>query len=44
MLIESKSKIKKIAETLDYRRIDFPMKARDYKIVEERFNINVKCF
>ena len=32
---------KKIAETLDYRGINFPMKARDYEIVEERFNINV---
>ena len=26
---------------LDYRGINFPMKARDYKIVEEGFNINV---
>ena len=32
---------KKIASTLDYRGINFPMKARDYEIVEERFNINV---
>ena len=32
---------KKIAATLDYRGINFPMKARDYEIVEERFNINV---
>ena len=32
---------KKIAETLDYRGINFPMKARDYEIVEEGFNINV---
>ena len=39
-----KKQDKKIAETLDYRRINFPMKARDYKIVEKRFNINVKCF
>ena len=35
---------KKIAETLDYRGINFPMKARDYKIVEEGFNINVNVF
>ena len=35
---------KKIAETLDYRGINFPMKARDYEIVEERFNINVNVF
>ena len=35
---------KKIVETLDYRGINFPMKARDYKIVEERFNINVNVF
>ena len=32
---------KKIASTLDYRGINFPMKARDYEIVEERFNIIV---
>ena len=32
---------KKIAATLDYRGINFPMKARDYEIVEERFNFNV---
>ena len=32
---------KKIASTLDYRGINFPMKACDYEIVEERFNINV---
>ena len=32
---------KKIASTLDYRGIHFPMKARNYKAVEERFNINV---
>ena len=35
---------KKIAETLDYRGINFPMKARDYEIVEERFNIDVNVF
>ena len=35
---------KKIASTLDYRGINFPMKARDYEIVEERFNINVNVF
>ena len=33
-----------IAETLDYRGINFPMKARDYKIIEGRFNINVNVF
>ena len=32
---------KKIAETLDYKGIKFSMKARDFEIVEERFNINV---
>ena len=37
-------KDKKIAETLDYGGINFPMKARDYEIVEERFNINVNVF
>ena len=31
-------------QTLDYRGINFPMKARDYEIVEERFNINVNAF
>ena len=35
---------KKIASTLDYRGINFPMKAHDYEIVEERFNINVNVF
>ena len=35
---------KKIASTLDYSGIIFPMKARDYEIVEERFNINVNVF
>ena len=35
---------KKIAETLDYRDINFAMKARDYELVEERFNINVNFF
>ena len=39
-----KKQDKKIAETLDYRGINFPMKARDYEIVEERFNINVNVF
>ena len=35
---------KKIASTLDYRGIKFPLKARDYEIVEERFNINLNIF
>ena len=39
-----KKQDKKIAETLEYRGINFPMKARDYEIVEERFNINVDVF
>ena len=39
-----KKQDKKIAETLDYRGIDFPVKARDYEIIEERFNINVNVF
>ena len=30
---------KKMASTLDYRGINFPMKARDYEIVEERYLI-----
>ena len=33
-----------LIESLDYRGINFPMKARDYEIVEERFNINVNVF
>ena len=37
-------RIKKIAKTLDHRGINFPMKARDYEIIEERFNINVNVF
>ena len=39
-----KKQDEKIAETLDYRGINFPMKARDYELVEERFNINVNVF
>ena len=35
---------KKITSALDYRGINFPMKARDYETVEERFNINVNVF
>ena len=35
---------KKIASNLDYRGINFPMKARDSEIIEERFNINVNVF
>ena len=34
-----KKQYKKIAETLDYRGINFPMRARDYEIIEERFNL-----
>ena len=37
-------KDKKIAETLDYSSINFTMNAKDYEIVEERFNINVNIF
>ena len=35
---------KEIAKTLDYRGINFPVRARDYEIIEERFNINVNVF
>ena len=35
---------KRIASTLDYIGINFTMKARDYEVVEERFNINVNVF
>ena len=35
---------KKIASTLDYSGIDFPMKTHDYEIVEERFEMNVNVF
>ena len=35
---------KTIASTLDYRGINFPMKARDYEVVEERLKINVNGF
>ena len=35
---------KKIASALDYRGINCPMKARDYEIVGERYNINVNVF
>ena len=37
-------KDKEIAKTLDYRGIDFPLKERDYEIIEGRFNINVNFF
>ena len=39
-----KKQDKKIVSTLDYREINFPMKARDYEIIEERFEINVNVF
>ena len=39
-----KTQDKEIGKTLDYRGINFPMKARDYEIIEERFNINVNVF
>ena len=32
---------KEIGASLDYSDINFPLKARDHKLVEERFNINV---
>ena len=35
---------KKIASTLDYSGIDFPMKTLDYELVEERFEMNVYVF
>ena len=34
----------KIASTLDYRGIDFPMKIHDYNLVEERFEMDVNVF
>ena len=37
-------KDKEIAKTLDYKGIDFPLKERDYEIIEERFNININVF
>ena len=39
-----KEEDKKIVSTLDYRRINFPMEARDYEVVEERFNIDANVF
>ena len=39
-----KKQDKKIASTLNYKGITFPLKARDYEIVKERFNINVNVF
>ena len=35
---------KEIVKNLDYRGINFLMKARDYEIIEERLNINVNVF
>ena len=37
ILKEQKKQDKEIAKTLDYRDINFPMKARDYEIIEERY-------
>ena len=37
-------KDKEIEATFNCRGIDFPIKARDYEIIEERFNINVNVF
>ena len=39
-----KKQDKEIAKTLDYRGINFPVKARDYETNEGRFNINVNVF
>ena len=39
-----KKQDKEIAKTSDYRGINFTMKARDYEIIEERFNFNVNVF
>ena len=39
-----KKQDKEITSTLDYRGINFPMKARDYEIIEERFDIKVNVF
>ena len=39
-----KKQDKEIAKILDYRGINFPMKAKDYEIIAERFNINVNVF
>ena len=39
-----KKEDKRIASTLDYRGINFPVKAGHYEIVEEKFNINVNVF
>ena len=36
-----KKQDKKVQATLDYRGNDFPIKVKDYEIIEERFNINV---
>ena len=37
-------KHKEMEATLHYRGIDFPLKERDYEIIEERFIINVNVF
>ena len=39
-----KNQDKKIEATLDYRGIDFPIKVKDYGIIEERFSTNVNVF
>ena len=35
---------KKIAETLDYSGIEFPIKEKDYSIIGHRFNTNLNVF
>ena len=37
-------KDKEIAKNLDYRRINFSLKERDYEIIQGRFNIYVNVF
>ena len=35
---------KEIAKTLDYSGIEFPIKEKDYPLIEQRFSINLNVF
>ena len=35
---------KEIAKTLDYSNINFPIKGKQYSLIEKRFNMNINIF
>ena len=40
----TKKEDKKIAESLDYSGIEFPIKEKDYPMIEHRFSVNLNVF